>query len=389
MRRYVPAIALVLVVGLAAAVFAQRRQPTLDEPFRGVTADGTVVPDLYEIRATGVSTAPVVEAAEAFLATLAAEQTAASTFAVDADEWRLWHNIHRYDRAGISRAEMTDEQEEAAMALLRAGLSLEGFAKARDIMRLNGYLGELTGRTEEYGEGMYHFTVMGTPSTTDPWGWQLDGHHLVINFFVLGDQVVMTPAFMGSEPVAATSGPWAGTRVFGPEESAGMALMRTLDQAQQERAIVGTELPRNVYTAAFNDNTVVPYEGLPAAEMNESQRELLVALIGEYVGNLRDEHAEVWLRDVKEHLDDTYFAWAGGTGDDAVFYYRVQSPVILIEFDHQGGVALDSDGPSRDHVHSVTRTPNGNDYGKDLLRQHHERYAHVDGRHVPRQAEEH
>ena len=47
-------------------------------------------------------------------------------------------------------------------------------------------------------------TVMGTPSATEPWGWQFDGHHAVINYFVLGDQVVMSPHFAGSEPVIAT-----------------------------------------------------------------------------------------------------------------------------------------------------------------------------------------
>jgi hypothetical protein len=66
--------------------------------------------------------------------------------------------------------------------------------------------------------------------------------------------------------------------------------------------------------------------------------------------------------------------------DDSVFYYRIHSPVILIEFDHQRGVALDNDQPSRNHIHTVVRTPNGNDYGKDLLRQHHAQFDHQPGR---------
>lgn len=32
--------------------------------------------------------------------------------------------------------------------------------------------------------------------------------------------------------------------------------------------------------------------------------------------------------------------------------------------------------PTRDHIHVVVRTPNGNDYGKDLLRQHLLQHAH-------------
>jgi hypothetical protein len=38
--------------------------------------------------------------------------------------------------------------------------------------------------------------------------------------------------------------------------------------------------------------------------------------------------------------------------------------VILVEFDHQSGIIYDNDKPSRDHIHTVVRTPNGNDYGK-------------------------
>ena len=79
------------------------------------------------------------------------------------------------------------------------------------------------------------------------------------------------------------------------------------------------------------------------------------------------------LNEVRDHLDATYFAWVGGAKDDSVFYYRIHSPVVLIEFDHQGRVApFRSREPTRDHVHAVIRTPNGNDYGKDLLRQHYE-----------------
>ena len=86
------------------------------------------------------------------------------------------------------------------------------------------------------------------------------------------------------------------------------------------------------------------------------------------------------MEEVKAHLDETYFAWIGETEKNAVFYYRIHSPVILIEFDHQRPVGIrhlmDDHGPTRQHVHVVIRTPNGNDYGKDLLRQHYEMHPH-------------
>jgi hypothetical protein len=82
--------------------------------------------------------------------------------------------------------------------------------------------------------------------------------------------------------------------------------------------------------------------------------------------------------EVRAHIADTRFGWRGGVADDAVFYYRIQSPVIFIEFDHQGPIALSGDRgtPTRNHIHTVVRTPNGNDYGKDLLRQHLESHHH-------------
>ena len=86
------------------------------------------------------------------------------------------------------------------------------------------------------------------------------------------------------------------------------------------------------------------------------------------------------MADVRAHLGRTYFAWIGPTDANSVFYYRIHSPVILIEFDHQRPVGtrhlLDPSRPTRQHIHAVVRTPNGNDYGKDLLRQHYLQHPH-------------
>src|SRR5262245_20463093 len=200
----------------------QQRQDPLAEAFKGVTTNGTIVPGLFPIRATGVSTGPVREAAVKFLAALTDEQRKSTTFPIDDDEWRKWNNVHRYARQGVSFKEMSESQRALGFALMQAGLSAKGFQKSRDVMRLNGYVAELVKTPEEYGEYLYHLTVMGTPSDRQPWGWQLDGHHLIINYFVLGDQVVMTPTFMGSEPVSATTGQYAGTKVLQDEQDLGL-----------------------------------------------------------------------------------------------------------------------------------------------------------------------
>ena len=235
----------------------------------------------------------------------------------------------------------------------------------------------------QYGEWKYWITVMGTPSATEPWGWQLDGHHVVINYFVMGDQVVMTPTFMGSEPVTATSGRYAGTTVLQREQSKGLAMITALTDAQRARAV--QPLPKtasNNVGEAFRDNLALDYIGIRAAELTAPQKEQLLDLIEEYVSHQREGHARVKMEEVRRHIDDTWFGWIGGTDAASVFYYRIQSPVVLIEFDQQGPIAmrgLARGVPTRQHTHTVIRTPNGNDYGKDLLRQHYARHPHPAG----------
>jgi len=376
------------VLGVAAAALAFIRaegegpaaaqQDPLSAPFMGITTDGEVVPDLFPIRATGVSTAPVREAAEAFLAGLTPDQREASTFPVDDIAWRKWSNTSGYQREGVSFEEMTEAQRHLALEMIRSGLSARGFEEARNIMRLNGHLAWLLDNYERYGEFLYWINVLGEPSETEPWGWQLDGHHLVINYFVLGDQVVMTPTFMGSEPTRADEGPYAGIEILREEQTEALAFVSTLREDQLEAAVLETSKPgNNALAQAFRDNLILDYAGLRASELDDAQREGLLDLIGIYVGNMAEGHARVRMEEVREHLDGTYFAWIGEVHQDATFYYRIHSPVILIEFDHQLPVALEGPRvPNRRHIHSVVRTPNAGDYGKDLLRQHYEDHRH-------------
>lgn len=348
------------------------------EPFKGITNHGIVVPGLFPIQKTGVPTDSIVQAATEFLASLTPEQRTQTLFPVDTVEWRKWSNIHRtLMRHGMPFFEMTGGQRDRAFALLRETFSARGFETARDVMRLNETVMEMTGRFDEYGEDLYWLSIMGKPSPGEPWGWQLDGHHLNINTLVLADQMVMTPAFLGSEPVYAKSGKYTGTRVFKSEEEQGLAVIRALSAGQRNQAVLALDLPREPFTTAFRDNFELRYEGIPYEALSSPQRDLLLQLIDVHVGRMRPGHTEIKMAEVKQHLRQTYFAWMGGVEEDSVFYYRVHSPVIIIEFDHQRGQAFPQyEKPYRDHIHIVVRTPNGNDYGKDLLRQHYEQSPH-------------
>ncbi len=346
-------------------------------PFTGLTADGTARAGLFPLHRTGITLAPVIAAAEQFLAALAPAERETACFPIDSDAWREWSNIHPYlMRHGVSLRDLTDAQRAAALGLVRESFSASGFTTARDVMKLNDHIRELTGRPEEYGEWYYWLSVFGTPSEEQSWGWQIDGHHLIINCFALGDQIVLTPQFLGSEPVVATSGRYAGTRVFEQEEAKGFALMQALSPAQQEAATISKDLPMEVFAAAYRDNLTLNFEGIQYNGLTLNQQALLLDLINVYVGRVRPGHAEIRLDEVKAHLHETWFAWMGECDAASPFYYRIHSPVILIEFDHQRGIALDNDEPSRNHIHTLVRTPNGNDYGKDLLRQHYEQHDH-------------
>jgi hypothetical protein len=367
----------------------EQAERALAEPFVGITTDGAVRPGLFPLGKTMVSTRPIVDAAAAFLATLDSAQRSAVTFPVEADDWRNWCNVHIYlMRHGLLLEDLSQLQRRAALELLRAAFSARGFENVRDVMRFNEVLAEITGSLDEYGEWAYFLSIFGTPSDDEPWGWQLDGHHLNLHCFVLGDQLVMTPAFLGTEPCHVRTGRYAGLRAFDDETAAGLAMIRSLSDGQARQAILypsimSTDVPPERFVpidgqmmaCAFQDNRRLEYEGLPGSEMTEGQRGLLRRLVQTYVGRVRDGHAELTMNDVERHIDETHFCWMGGTDDVQPFYYKVQSPVILIEFDHEPGVVFDSDEPTRHHVHTIVRTPNGNDYGIDLLRQH---YAQAD-----------
>ncbi len=371
------------------------RAAHLANPFVGVTNDGTVRSSRAPVSTQRVSTEAITQAAQIFLQGLTAEQRARTEFPMDSTQWRTWINVHmNLFRHGLMLEDLPQSSRDDALDILRATLSIRGFDQARTIMRVNELVAELTGDRNAFGEWPYFMSIFGSPGGADPWGWQIDGHHLNVNCVVFNDRIVMTPTFMGSEPRRINQGPMAGTSLFDPEEALGLELMRSFDSSQAAKALIypsihPEDLPpslQNIFdgrmqAGAFHDNVIAPYQGVSAVDLSDAQRRVLLQLAGTYVGWSADNHAEVRMTEVEAHLDETWFSWYGQTGDHSPFYYRVHSPVILVEFDHHPGVVFDNDVPSRHHVHTLVRTPHGRDYGTDLLRQHHEQFDHSRGSH--------
>ena len=356
------------------------------DPYVGVTTAGVVQRDLYSLQDTGATCRGAVSTAQDFLASLRPNERVVANLPVNADEWRLWTNaLPVWTPKGVRLDRLTEHKRNLALAVMEASLSPAGFETARNAMKLNGALGELI---EEYRDTLteftYHFTVFGEPSSTDPWGWQLMGHHVDLNCVFVGSQLVFAPVFVGAEPTFALTGEFAGTRVFDLETERALTLRRAMNSNQEELFLMGdsllaAELPEEL-AGPFNgrhvggagaDNLLLPYEGIRGDELTHEQQRLLLELSAVYVDRLPSPHAGLKMRQIEDHLNETRFAWRGQYGDTSAFYYRIHSPVLLVEYDNHPGIFLDNPEPERFHVHTIVREPNGNDYGKQLLAQHY------------------
>ncbi len=355
------------------------------EPYVGITENGTPRPGLYRLNDAGASPETAVKAARAYLNGLTPHQRVVAALPMDAAEWRLWTNaIPTWHPKGMRLDRLTDRDRDRALAVVEASLSPAGYAQVRAAMALNEHLGELI---DDYRDTLtefaYWFTVFGTPSGGSPWGWQLMGHHVDLHCVFVGGQVVLAPVFLGAEPTIGT-GRFEGVTVFEEETEVALGFRRTLDPDREGEFLMGSSLraedlppelagPWNgrLLAGAGSDNLVLPPEGIIAASLPAEQRDGLVELVRVYLDRLPPSQAERTLALVREHFDETRFAWRGGHDDECAFYYRIHSPVLLVEYDNHPGVFLANPEPARFHVHTIVRAPNGNDYGRDLLAQHY------------------
>ncbi|MFD6059513.1 DUF3500 domain-containing protein [Rhodococcus wratislaviensis] len=362
----------------------------LTTPFTGLTSDGIVRSDLFPLSDTGLSTAPIADAGRAYLSSLDESLRHAGTLPIDSNAWRAWINAFApRPPHGLLLDDLTQPQRDAAMAVLRAAMSLRGFEEVRNTMRTNAALSEIApGYEDTLREWMYWFTVFGQPSVDQPWGVQLYGHHACVNIFIVGGQITISPIFLGAEPRVVEGGRFAGTRNFDQELELGIAVMESFDVDQRKVAVLSEsvqwkDLPPELAHptegrmrgAVARDNAIVPLDGINGSDLTGHQRELLLRLVSHYVGRLPDAHARLKMAAIREHLDQTNFAWAGVPDVAEPFYYKVHSPVIFIELDAHTGIFLSNDDPQPFHIHTIIRTPNGNDYGRAHLEQFRQKQA--------------
>ena len=355
------------------------------DPFVGVTDDGTPRPGLYRLDGAGERPDAAVAAADAYLGGLAPHRRSVAVLPMDAPEWRLWTNaVPTWHPKGMRLERLDRGDRDRALAVIEASLSPAGYASVRAAMALNAHLGELI---DDYRDTLtefaYWFTVFGRPSSDAPWGWQLMGHHIDLHCVFVGGQVVLAPVFLGAEPTTGT-GRFDGISALDDETGTGLAFRRLLDPDREpefllSRSLRAEDLPPELagpwngrhLGGAGADNLVLPPEGITASSLTPIELDGLIALLRVYLGRLPHAQAERKLTAVREHLDETRFVWRGGHDDVAPFYYRIHSPVLLVEYDNHPGVFLANPEPARYHVHTIVREPNGNDYGRDLLGRHY------------------
>jgi Protein of unknown function (DUF3500) len=309
---------------------------------------------------------------------------------------RQWTYLPELDRPGLPLRALSDPQRKLAHELITASVSMEGYAKVVSVMAMEHVrralmLAAAPAIAHRFDPERYCFRIFGDPARGAPWGWQLAGHHVSLNFTVAGDYLSATPCMLGSVPAS-----YGSLSPLAHEEADGYDFVNSLSSGQRAQAVIWhrpppdfatrlvprigeVELPDHVfdpepdYRISDAERSVLRYvrsgpRGVSGADLTAEQLFALVDLVGRFAGRLPSDVAAAELRRVDEAgPQNLWFAWAGGTARGERHYYRVQGPGLLIEHDNtQGG---------GNHVHSVWRVPGG-DFGDDLLAAHYRAEAH-------------
>ncbi|CAN5545656.1 DUF3500 domain-containing protein [soil metagenome] len=321
----------------------------------------------YQVKSSGNANEDMVVAVQDFLHSLDNDQLTKASFPLESDERFDWHYVPR-ERNGLAFKNMTEEQQEKARNIMRVALSEDGFNKATSIIALEEILRELEGRPEgdTYRDSEnYSFSIFGTPTKENVWGWRVEGHHLSLNFSSATNEIISgTPAFMGSNPAVVPSGKEKGLQILKDEEDHARALLSEFSDEQLKKVIISEEAPEDIITTNEREAELGEFKGISVGDMNNRQRELLLKLLDVYIQNYNQDLASDFMNRIESKgIENIYFAWAGSTDKNGPHYYRLHGPNLIIEYDNTQNNA--------NHVHTVIRDLE-NDFGGDLLKKHYE-----------------
>ncbi|WP_327108275.1 DUF3500 domain-containing protein [Nonomuraea glycinis] len=353
----------------------------------------------------------MAEAALAWLDSLDADQRAVAVGpppgagdAAEAERTRWFYTPT--DHGGLTFHQQRPAQHRLVMRLVATGLSEAGYTTVATVLGLENVLDHVEGFSVNWGRertrdpGMYYLRVFGEPGGPQPWGWRFGGHHVSLNNLVVDGRVAATtPCFLGADPAASPLLGGATLRPLGTAEDLARELVRSLRPELAARAVLlarapddivagnsaqvgdrvvrrselwrpGTHIPdraehpaTGLYGANHRALVLTPTpKGVPGAELDAAQRELLRALLGTYLDRVPDGVSPLRRYDDPAALDAVHLAWAGSTTAGEPHYYRLQGPRLLVEWTniHRGV----------NHAHAVWRDPE-TDFGGDVLAAHH------------------
>lgn len=302
--------------------------------------------------------------AQDFIQTLPEELKSRTMFKLD-DPERFNMNYVPMRRPGPTFHDFNERQKQAAVSLMKASVSEQGYRKAREIMELEQVLFEL-----ENNPGRdhldYHFCIFGNPASDDIWGWRFEGHHLSLNFVSTDGKIVSsTPSFMGTNPAIVHETSQKGKQVLQLETDLGFALIQSLSSQQLEAAHFSSQAPREIITGTQRKAKGLEPQGIAYTALNEGQQQVLMKLLNVYVDNYEFGFAETLKEKIdKAGVENLHFGWAGSLKPGKGHYYRIQGPMLLIEYDNVQNNA--------NHVHTVVRDLT-NDFAEDILRDHYKK----------------
>jgi Protein of unknown function (DUF3500) len=305
----------------------------------------------------------------AFIQLLDNVQRAKALYPFDTIERYRFNYVPLDDRKGISVNELNTAQRAALMDLLKTCLSEETVKKVNDIMQLDNILKELEHRKPEdhYRDpGKYFITIFGIPSANTIWGWRFEGHHVAFHFSADKKQLVAgTPGFLGSNPAIVLNGPQKNKEVLKEETDKGFALLHALSAEELKKAITDTIAPGEIITVASRKAMIDHPAGIRYNELSPAHQQQLLQLINLYIHRYTTLFADNMLKEIQAAgLDKLWFTWAGYTEHvlGKPYYYRIQGPTIIIEYDNSQNNA--------NHIHTVIRDLK-DDFGGDLLLEHY------------------
>lgn len=305
---------------------------------------------------TDRSPAAQAKAANAFLALLTTEQKKHTLLPLDSKERQNWTNLAPKEvEQGARLGDLNEAQLNAALTLLATALSEQGFHQVWSIPLADDQLNTKGRKRPGFGAEDYRLVLFGTPDPKKPWALQFDGHHLAINLTIKGEQMCLSPSFLGTRPHTFKIGE---TDIRPLQALADLAhtLVLSLPEAQQKHAIISQKRGK-IRTAAGKDGVIPPAKGIAVSQFNKAQKEQLMQLISCYVNALPSHASKKRMLQLRSQLDQMHFSWSGPTAHKSDVSYHIQGPSLIIEYACQSG------GNPLDHIHAMYRDPS-NEYGK-------------------------